>query len=475
MKLYIRILFGLIVMVLTSTSTVAQVRIEVPASNIINGTEFSTVQTVLNTEGNDKWKPSGINPTFSSVNSEYFTHTTLPGVTLPTSVLLWQLKSIGGERAPFRDQDVLPGFQWFSLSPKNWYEPHSTSGKYTAGIVAFTFKIPAEAFLNNTFIPGEYSLNVTHNYRRGGDVVFTPETFKVIIVIPSTNPIKWITNTPTKYYEISSLNQYRTGGTRTFDAIGPAEISNTINFNLWAKTATSTIQFTSSKGVNATRAVSLINLGSTHPKIITAPLSANWKNHTLNNPFLVVSGNKHNFALQMSISEADFKNHFFEAGTYKFQLNLDAKSTNNSVSATHNTDVTLKVLPLSEITIPTSGSIVNFQFNTAAQYQNGQTLIMPNQIKFSNNETYELSVKSATPYFTKEGIQSDILSSILQIGLVVGSNPLSTIPTKLIDGPPILDKNLDIKYTIGASAAQSLIGKEKSTYSIDIIYSFTAI
>lgn len=469
-------ILGLIIVLATFTPIIAQVRIEVPVNNILNGTEFTIVKNVMNTN-NDKWRPSGINPNIWSISGEYFTHNSLPGISLPASILLWQLESIGGTPAPFRKQDVLPGFQWFSTSPKNWYEPHSTAGHFNPGNIAFKFKIPSEAFLTNTFVPGEYSLTVTHNYGSGDPGNnFTPDNFQIIIVIPSTTPIQWISNNTSLYHEISSLNSYRSPANKQI-SMGLTEISNSVDFNFWARTTSSSIRFTSSKGVAGTRSPSLVMLGSTHPKITTLPLSVNWKNYSPNNPFIVKAGNRNNFELQLSISNADFKNYFFEVGIYVFQMAFDARSTDNTSSATQNTEVSIKVVSLSEITIPPSGQTVNFDFNTPAHYSQGQSKIIHNQLKLSNNENFELYVKSGTNFFKKTGIQSDINSNTLQVGINGNSLvPLSTTPQKiLLNGSPVLDQELDIKYTIPANRAQSLISKEKTTYSIDVIYSFTVL
>jgi len=159
-------------------------------------------------------------------------------------------------------------------------------------------------------------------------------------------------------------------------------------------------------------------------------------------------------------------------------LNLNARSTDNSINSLQNTAVQLKVLPLSEITIPSSGRNVNFNFNTAAQYTDGQSQMIPNQIMLSNNENFELYVKSDENYFKKGGLQTDINSNILQIG-VDGSSvnaPLSKTPQKILfNGAPVLDRGLNIRYTIPPAGAQSLVGKENTTYSINVYYSFTAI
>lgn len=476
MRLYRSFVLGLITVLVASAPIYTQVRIEVPVNNIINGTEFTVVKNVMITN-DDKWRPSGINPNIWSISGEHFRHQSLPGNSLPASILLWQLESIGGTPAPFRKQDRLPGFQWFSTSPKNWYEPHSTAGHFQPGNIAFKFKIPSEAFLNNTFAPGEYILNVTHNYGSGSSKVnFIPENFQIVIVIPSSTPIQWKSNNTSLYHEVSTLYSYRSPGNKQI-SIGQTEIANSVDFNFWGRMNSSSIQFTSSKGVTGNRSPSLIKLGSTHPKIISSPLSANWKNYSPNNPFTVEPGNRNTFELHLSISNTDYKNYFFEAGTYTFQLVFDTRSTDNTSSATQNTDVTLKVLTLSEITIPPSNRTVNFDFNTPGHYSQGQSKVISNQMKLSNNENFELYIKSGTDFFKKAGIQSDIKSNTLQVG-VNGTSlvPLSTTSQKiLVNGSPVLDQILDIKYTIPANMAQSLISKEKTTYSIDVIYSFTTL
>ena len=104
--------------------------------------------------------------------------------------------------------------------------------------------------------------------------------------------------------------------------------------------------------------------------------------------------------------------------------------------------------------------------------------MIPNQIVLSNNESFELYVKSDENYFKKGGLQTDINSNILQIG-VDGSSvdtPLSKTPQKILfNGTPVLDRELNVRYTIPPAGAQSLVGKENTTYSINVYYSFTAI
>lgn len=471
-------LIGIFTVFFGSTVAKAQdIYLSVPENNILNRVEFTSVPTrVMVNTSRTNWDYTffglaPIAPTFTSVSGPIFTQST-SSFTLPSSTLLWQLESMGGQLPSTGFSGSLPGFQSFSTSALKWFEPPGSiifGGGFNKGNINFTFKIPAAQFAANAYRAGNYSMDISQNYND-----FTPRNFKTILVIPAS--IRWLTTSLTKYIEISSLNDYRSTGTRVWD-LGNTEIAHTVDFNLWAKAAANTVQFTSSKGVPGTRNIASIKLGSNGSVLTTKPLSANFQNFSAAN-FSVVAGNRNSFTPVLYVSAEDFKNYFFEAGTYTFELNLNAISTDNSINSLQNTAVQLKVLPRSEITIPSSGRNVNFNFNTAAHYTNGQSQVISNQIVLSNNESFELYVKSDENYFKKGGLQTDINSNILQIG-VDGSSvnaPLSKTPQKILfNGTPVLDRELNVRYTIPPAGAQSLVGKENTTYSINVYYSFTAI
>lgn len=448
--------------------------IEVPESNIFNRSEYtSTSTTVMNTNrSNWDYGAFGLwptDPTFTSTSGLSFNHTT-SSFSLPNSVLKWQLDTMGGIQPSTGFQGNLPGFQFFKTAATKWFEPPTSylGGGFNPGNINFIFKITGDQFATNTFQAGNYSMSIIQNYN------FTPRTFQTIITIPAT--VTWLTNTPTKFIEISSLNDYRNVSGQITSDLGNIEFGNTLDFNLWAKASSANIQFVSSKGVSGTRNISNIKLGSAGSELTTKPLT-NTSEKFSATAFGVKTGNRNNFVPQISVSATDFKTNFFEAGTYTFQLNFDAKSTDNSISRLQNTDVTLKVLPLSEITIPNTGQTVDFNFNTSAQYASGQSKVVPKQLKLSNNESFELYVKSDENYFKKAGVQTPINSNILQIG-INGSSlmPLSTTAQKIITGgTPVLDQELDIKYEIPPAGAQTLVGYDKATYTINVIYSFIAL
>lgn len=478
MKTIKAFLTGIFIVFCGSTVTKAQdVYLSIPENNIFNRIEFTSVPTRVMTNANrTNWDYTffglgPIAPTFTSVSGPNFTQPTSSS-TLPASTLLWQLESMGGQLPANGYSGYLPGFQSFSTSAVRWFEPPGSvlfGGGFNRGNINFTFKIPAAQFAANTYRAGNYSMDITQNYND-----FTPRNFKTILVIPQF--IRWLTASFTKYIEISSLNDYRSTGTRIWD-LGNTEIAHTVDFGLWAKAASTNIQFTSSKGVPGTRNIASIKLGSNGPALTTKALSSDFQNFSAAN-FSVVAGNRSSFIPELYVSAEDFKNLFFEAGTYMFELNLNTRSTDNTINSLQNTAVQLKVPSLSEITIPSSGRNVNFNFNTAAQYNDGQSQMIPNQIILSNNESFELYVKSDENYFKKGGLQTDINSNILEIGLDGSSvnAPLSKTPQKILfNGTPVLDRGLNVRYTIPPAGAQSLVGKENTTYSINVYYSFTAI
>lgn len=471
-------LIGIFTVCCGSAFTNAQdVYLTIPENNIFNRSEFTSIPTrVMVNTYRTNWDYTffglaPIAPTFTSVSGPAFTHSSSSS-TLPSSALLWQLESMGGQLPSTGFSGYLPGFQSFSTSAVRWFEPPGSilfGGGFNKGNINFTFKIPAAQFSANAFRAGNYAMDITQNYYD-----FTPRNFKTILVIPSS--LRWLTTSLTKYIEISSLNDYRITGTRVL-TLDNAEIAHTVDFNLWAKAAATSIQFTSSKGVPGTRSIASIKLGSNGSALATKALSADFQNFSASN-FSVAAGNRNSFMPELYVSAEDFKNYFFEAGTYTFELNFSARSTDNSINTLQNTAVQLKVLPRSEITIPSSGRNVNFNFNTASHYANGQSQTIPDQIILSNNESFELYVKSDENYFKKSGLQTDINSNILQIG-VEGSSvnaPLSKTPQKILsNGTPVLDRQLDVTYTIPPAGAQSLVGKENTTYSVNVYYSFTAI
>ena len=478
MKINVAILYTLLLFLVgTVTGLRAQnVYINLPSSNLFTRSEFTTVQNVMNTQGNTSWRLGGVDPQVRSTAGNFFKHVERNNTFLPTSILQWQLASIGGQTPPFQSGDVLPGYKWFTSFYQTWYQPTFNS-RYSKGVVAFRFRLAAGEMESDTFHAGTYIIEVAQDYGSSGwyAIEFSPNSFMISLSVPED--IKWVSGPSTQYVALTSLNDFRSGSYAIL-SLGTMEVGHTVAFNLYAKTDKKEIKFKSLNGKDRKLDVSLIQLGGNPTQLITLPLTKNYQNYSTSGGFNVGVGNRAHFELQLSVLNPAFITEFFEAGTYTFKLDLEARSTNGSVSSQKEIEVTVVVPVLSEITIPNSSTGANFTFNTMEHYNQGHSQTIPNQIRVSNNENYELYVKSETNTFYSNGIQSDIPATVLEIGIegTPQQVPLSTTPQKLINnGSPVLDKSLDLIYTISEAASKTLFVKEKKAYSINIVYGFTAL
>lgn len=453
-----------------------EVRIDLPLDNIVNRQEFIIEKPVMNTRGNTHWRAGALEPMVKSTSMNQFYHSQTASVFLPSEVLHWRLASIGGRTPPFNGGGVWPGFKWFTTSYQTWFHPTILS-TYPAGSVNFTFKIPTAQLISNRFLAGDYSMLVTQNYGPSSfyDVQFSPESFPVIISVPEG--IVWLSENSSRFITIGSLAEYRNPAPETSLDLGLYEIAHTVPVQLWAKTEGRHYHFSSLKGWTQTRELPEIRLGSPTTSMSADALSPAWKNFSPGG-LEVQNGNRSAVGLKLSMSTADFRTHFFRAGSYQIYLNFVAKNNTGNLSEHRNTNLTLNVPALSEITIQPQQSVISFEYRTAEAYRQAQRKSAPRQIRISNNDLYELYVKTDGAYLKRNGVLSDMASSILQLGLEGNSSPISLSPTpqKLIEnGIPVLDKDLSPVYTISAENAATFLGKEKDTYSIDVIFSFIAL
>lgn len=447
------------------------VHIPVPPDVIVHRKEYALQKRVMNTQGNTTF--SNVKPAIRARTEAVYAQP-FGTYTLPSDVLHWQLASIGGRGNPLPGHGVWPVYKWFTNSYQTWYEPGFMTW-FPAGDVLFTFKMPAQVFGSNAFQAGRYSMQVIQNYgaSSGARKYFTPETMNIVLEVPAL--ITWISAHPGVHASVQSLDQYRSGDGFTID-LGKREFAHTVEASLWASALSDYVEFTSSKGVVQSKNFPAIHIGGGSENLISQPLSTTPRELTTPMKGLeVLSGNRRTLSLAAAISDADFKKHFFEAGTYRFMVRLEAQNAANSVSQSQETEVVVQVPPLSQIDISPVNAQIQFQFNTAEQYQKGEIKAVPNQVRISNNEPYELYVRCDKAFLHNS---TDLSSEILEVGILGRTKqyPLNIRPRKILsNGKPVLDRDIDLQYSISPENAQLLLGAEKKDYSIQIIYSFTAL
>lgn len=135
------------------------VYLSVPENNIFNRIEFTSVPTRVMTNANrTNWDYTffgltPVAPTFTSVSGPNFTQPS-SSFTLPSSTLLWQLESMGGQPPATGYSGSIPGFQSFNTSAVRWFEPSGSiffAGGFNRGNINFNFKIPASQFTSNAY------------------------------------------------------------------------------------------------------------------------------------------------------------------------------------------------------------------------------------------------------------------------------------------------------------------------------------
>ncbi|OJZ05188.1 hypothetical protein [Sphingobacterium sp. 40-24] len=196
----------------------------------------------------------------------------------------------------------------------------------------------------------------------------------------------------------------------------------------------------------------------------------------------VATNNNSSITHTYTIGSAFLKSNFIQAGTYTVPLTY---SWNKSSSVTYPTtpvqaqasgNLTIVVSDLGEIVA--NQQTVNLPFTTTSNYVNGVSTNVPSHLKLSKTTPYNVYVRATTSSFTS-GVNS-IPLSVLRIGPMAGQTgvntvTLSTTAQQLIqNADPVIDRTLNMLYSIPASQTSNLLGKPAGTYTANIIYSFVA-
>lgn len=132
----------------------------------------------------------------------------------------------------------------------------------------------------------------------------------------------------------------------------------------------------------------------------------------------------------------------------------------------------------------TSSGMVNFEFKSVDDYQNGVSILMKDHLVVTSNRKFNVVARAATKNFTAGGFDF-IPVSVLRIDVanteIQGNysnlpiEHLSTIDRPLLlQVPPLLNKFLNIRYSIPSMLVnRHLLGKQPGLYTNAIIYTLT--
>ena len=198
----------------------------------------------------------------------------------------------------------------------------------------------------------------------------------------------------------------------------------------------------------------------------------------------IATANKRDLTATFTITAADLKSRFVQAGVYKLPISYKLTAANDIYTpapspAEYNmsTEVQLTVDKMSNLSIPVPA--VSIAFATAADYQLGVTKQVPGHIKVSSTVPWSVTVKANADFLTNGANQIPV--SMIHIEGIPGQNGTTTIlPITLSStaqpivstANPSIDQLLNLQYRV--SSSPSLVGKANGKYATTITYTLVA-
>lgn len=406
--------------------------------------------------------------------TNFFTHTTISGATIPSSFISFKLHSIknhtpGSDKLPAAPLD----FQTLSTTFKPYFDPPTYDSESESGLVLMNYKI--SDYTNVQLQAGRYAINISNNQ---SEYLFdlyhytTPNSWQMYIDVPTL--CKW-TNVPAAQAKTLELSDFSSNEDLILNLSG-LEAGHTVSAVVDIR-GSGPISFRSPTGFTGT--VALNNVRATGAGLSNRPLTTAFQTLTATG-YAVTEGNRTAVPLQLRIPATSLKNNFYNPGTYTFSIDVRVRNANTSDVDIRTIPVTITTNTLNNISIQGSSDIT-FTFASLADYQLGKSQNMPNHLLISNSKSYEVYVKSGSSFFTLNGVPSAIPASVLQIENGAGetaviTRSLSTTPQAILsNAPAVVNRNVSIQYKIPAEKTNLLFGRTtgNTPYLLTVIYSFT--
>jgi hypothetical protein len=443
----------------TAAGTYAQVTVTIPAVNITGQTDYTLSAASSGTTGT-----LGLGGTIkvSSTTANIPATTSGTSSPLPLSVVHIRANTIGGLS--------LLGF----TTEVNLTQGAQTTYATVLGLGGGAFTADYRmAIAGHAWLAGTYTTPITFTN-------LTSASPTLSITVPGFITLNTVVTTPTTM-TVNTLSAFRPGGgvsaTHTFDYY------STVPTDVFLKSTGSTFSFATTQLFNSTPAVpsgkltvllsgtyagSAINLSATDQAIST----------TASVPVVVTNKNSHTNTL--SISAADLKANFAQAGTYTLPIvyTVAKKSTAYPLtltSGTMNSSVQVTVAKMSELSIPASA--VDLSFNSAAAYNQGLTAAMPNPITVSSTVPYNVTVRASGNFIS--GANSIPIGVLTVEGTAAqtGINPViltATAQNLFTSADPVIDRAINLQFRVPNTQTVNLLNKPPGTYTATLTFTIVA-
>jgi hypothetical protein len=393
----------------------------------------------------------------NSINANFTTSTT-GSPTLPLNVAFIKVLSIVGVS--------LGGGSEINLTN----QPQSIFGTVLGlgpSVVTLNYRIPT---IGTAWQAGSYTTPTTVTR-----VSLPPPSLTIVvpafIAVNSIPPLVTLT--------VSALSNFRTGsltGSHSFDYF--TSVASDIQLKA---TSTSSFSFSTSepKIVDPSPASNFLKAHTTVPGV-GSQISLTNADQTVFSNIAVQATNKRSSSTTFTLSAADLKSSFVQAGTYTLPLTYSiAKNTaayGTVTAATSTSSVQVVVPRLFECVIPTANLL--FDLSNINSYRNGMTVAIPNPFVVSSTIPYNITVKASGDFTNGSGgtIPANTVTvegTAAQTGIT--SVILSAVDQSLVTGAaPVIDRSLNLQYRISPTQATNMLGKTAGTYQNTITFTCTA-
>ncbi|MGY0038939.1 hypothetical protein [Pedobacter sp. NJ-S-72] len=316
------------------------------------------------------------------------------------------------------------------------------TGSITPATPTLTLNVPAAYITLNTLIPATTTLNVN-----------SFAIFRSVAGISAISGNDYFTTVPTL------LNLKASSGTFAFTTTQPYnQLPAANSVNLMGAVLSGTY---AGSAINLSASDQLLTVATGIPVIVT---------------------NKSILSSTLSISGANLKSNFVQAGTYTVPVVYTVSKTASSFpttlpSKTMNSSVQVNVSNLMELIVEDPS--VTLTVNTTANYQQGVTTTMPNHVKVSSTVPYNVTVKANSSVLSSSGGIQIPVGVITIEGMTgqTGITPvvLSASPQQIItSADPTIDRFLNLQYRIPSTQTSNLLNKTAGSYNTTITYTIVA-
>lgn len=297
------------------------------------------------------------------------------------------------------------------------------------------------------------------------------------VINVTVDPFLKVTATQPVEFTINTLDLYRTAVL----AAKTQTLSITGTLNAGIQTKSTGTNFTYSNGyqggTDPHTPATVIMAQMTTPSVRPAEFltGTTFKTMSAATGIEVPVGNTSAVTLAYSFSNNILKSNFLNKGTYTLNLSheiFDAEATGTVTNQPLSSTIVVNVADMAEILV--NNQDVNLVFKTAADYKNGVYVDMPAHVTLSATSPYDVFVQSSNSALVNGS--NNIPISALQISSGTEMTPMTLKATRqrILGLLPVIDRKMDIRYSISAAEAAKIIGKADGSYTASITYSLIA-